>query len=413
MKRLFQRVSRYLVTAGGDLKIRLGRGFWTSKLGLTILGTALGIFVIGASICTYYYISFGRMIDARLSGQIFQNTSRVYGAPQKIFTGEKMKPNELASYLLRADYSESEVDGSPGQFHTGKDFVEIRPSSDSYFNGGNGLRVEFNGKSITRITALADSASLTQAEIEPELLTNLFDTTREKRRLERFDDLPKDLVDAVLSAEDKRFFEHGGFDFIRILGAAWADVRRGQKAQGASTIDMQLSRSFFFTTKRDWKRKIKETVVAIELDQRFSKQQIFELYANEVYIGNRGSFAIRGFGEAAQAYFGKDVRELTLSECAFLAGIIRAPEPLLRSRNSPGSCERGARPRSRRNARQRLRHGRAGGRSEETEAAFRWRRGEFERRPVFCGHGEGALARADFGSRSLERKLQNLFHARS
>jgi penicillin-binding protein 1B len=307
------------------LKIRLGRGFWTSKIGLTLLGTALGIFVIGAGICTYYYISFGRMIDARLSGQIFQNTSRVYGAPQKIFTGETMKPGDLASYLLRAEYSESDIDGSPGQFHAGKDFVEIRPSSDSYFNGGNGLRVDFNGKSISRITALADSASLTQAEIEPELLTNLFDTTREKRRLERFDDLPKELVQAVLSAEDKRFFEHGGFDFIRILGAAWADVRRGQKAQGASTIDMQLARSFFFTTKRDWKRKIKETVVAIELDQRFSKQQIFELYANEVYIGNRGSFAIRGFGEAAQAYFGKDVRELTLGECAFLAGIIRAP----------------------------------------------------------------------------------------
>ncbi|MGC1581319.1 MAG: transglycosylase domain-containing protein, partial [Candidatus Acidiferrales bacterium] len=210
------------------MKIRLGTGFWTSKLGLTVLGIAMGIFVLGVSICTYYFISFGRMIDARLSGQIFQNTSRVYAAPQKIFTGEKMAPGDLEGYLVRAGYTEGEVDGSPGQYHAGKDFVEIRPSSDSYFNGGNGLRVDFNGKSISRITALADSASLTQAEVEPELLTNLFDTTREKRRLERFDDLPKPLVEAVLSAEDKRFFEHGGFDFIRILGAAWADVRRGQ-----------------------------------------------------------------------------------------------------------------------------------------------------------------------------------------
>ena len=88
---------------------------------------------------------------------------------------------------------------------------------------------------------------------------------------------------------------------------------------------MQVARSFFFTTKRVWSRKLKETMVALELDQRFTKQQIFELYANEVYLGNRGSFAIRGFGEASEAYFGKDVRKLSLGECAFLAGIIRSP----------------------------------------------------------------------------------------
>ena len=88
---------------------------------------------------------------------------------------------------------------------------------------------------------------------------------------------------------------------------------------------MQVARSFFFTTKREWRRKMKETLMAFELDQRFTKQQIFELYANEIYLGNRGSFSIRGFGEAAQAYFGKDVRELNLGEAAFLAGIIRAP----------------------------------------------------------------------------------------
>jgi penicillin-binding protein 1B len=132
-------------------------------------------------------------------------------------------------------------------------------------------------------------------------------------------------VNSVLAAEDKRFFEHGGLDIVRVFGAALADLRRGQKAQGASTIDMQVARSFFFTTKREWTRKLKEILMAVEINQRYSKQQIFELYANEVYLGNRGSFAIRGFGEAAEAYFGKDVRELNLGEEAFIAGIIRAP----------------------------------------------------------------------------------------
>jgi penicillin-binding protein 1B len=203
--------------------------------------------------------------------------------------------------------------------------VEIHPSSASYFRGGNALRVDFSGGAIARIVQLSDSSPHDSAEIEPELITNLFDSSREKRRVVRFDDLPKNLVDAVLAAEDKRFFEHGGLDIVRVFGAALADLRRGQKAQGASTIDMQVARSFFFTTKREWRRKVKEILMAVEINQRYSKQQIFELYANEVYLGNRGSFSIRGFGEAAEAYFGKDVRELSLGECAFLAGIIRAP----------------------------------------------------------------------------------------
>jgi penicillin-binding protein 1B len=134
------------------------------------------------------------------------------------------------------------------------------------------------------------------------------------------------LVDAILSAEDKRFFEHGGFDFIRIVGAAWADVRHtSQHYQGASTITMQVARTFFLSTERNWRRKLAEAMISIELEQRFNKQQIFELYANEVYLGNRGSFGIRGFSEASVAYFGKDLRQLALPECAYLAGIIRAP----------------------------------------------------------------------------------------
>src|SRR5262249_25173670 len=127
-------------------------------------------------------------------------------------------------------------------------------------------------------------------------------------------------------AEDKRFFERPGFDFIRIAGAAWADIRHTHNfVQGASTITMQVARTYFLSTDRTWKRKLAEAMLSFELEQRFNKQRIFEMYANEVYLGNRGSFGIRGFAEASVAYFGKDMRQLTLPECAFLAGLIRAP----------------------------------------------------------------------------------------
>jgi penicillin-binding protein 1B len=307
------------------LRIRIAPGFWTSRVGLAVLGTVLFAFLTATCVFAYYYIQFGKLIDQRLTGQVFQNTSRVFSAPGHIYVGEAMHASDLATYLLRAGYQEGDAEGALGEFKLKGATLEIRPSSNSYFRGGNAVRVVFSGNAISRITQLSDAASLDSAEIEPELVTNLFDSSREKRRVIRFDDLPKDLVDAVLAAEDKRFFEHGGLDIVRVFGAALADLRRGQKAQGASTIDMQVARSFFFTTKREWRRKVKEVLMAVEINQRYSKQQIFELYANEVYLGNRGSFSIRGFGEAAEAYFGKDVRELTLGECAFLAGIIRAP----------------------------------------------------------------------------------------
>jgi penicillin-binding protein 1B len=307
------------------LRIRISRGFWTSKLGLGILGGALAIFLFLAVMLTYYYVEFGHMITQRLGGQIYQNTSRVYSAPGRIYVGESLRANDLKSYLLRAGYQETSVEGAPGQLEVNGNSIEIRPSQHSYFQGNNALRVTFTSSGISRISQLNDSQPRDFAEIEPELITNLFDSSREKRRIVRFDDLPPIMVNAVLAAEDKRFFEHGALDVVRVFGAAFYDLSRSRKAQGASTIDMQVARTFFFTTKREWRRKMKEILMAAELDQRYSKREIFELYANDIYLGNRGSFSIRGFGEGAQAYFGKDVRELSVGEAAFLAGIIRAP----------------------------------------------------------------------------------------
>jgi penicillin-binding protein 1B len=310
------------------LRIRLGRGFWTSRFGLALLAGALGVLLAGAGLLTFYYSRFSRLIDERLSGRVFENTSRIFTAPRLVSVGDPGAPPELASYLERAGYAESDMAGALGRFRVEGSAVEIRPGPSSYFGGANALRVEFSGGQVARIESLAGGVPAA-AELEPELLTNLFDSSREKRRLVRFESLPRVLVDAVLAAEDKRFFDHPGFDPIRVFGAAWADLRRGEMAQGASTITMQVARSFFFSLERRgwaaWRRKMAETFMALLLEQRFTKEQIFELYANQIYLGNRGSFAIRGFGEAAQAYFARDVRELNLPQAAFLAGIIRAP----------------------------------------------------------------------------------------
>jgi len=307
------------------LRLRVQKGFWTSAFGLSLLAAVGVCFLAAAGIFTFFYVKYSRMIDLRLSGHVLQNSTQIFSAPEHISDGQAWGADDLVTYLQRVGYRPEADDNALGEYTLDGSTLTVRPSKLSFFNGGNALAVQFNGKVIRSIRPANGGPDMGTAEIEPELITNLFDSQRDKRRPVRYEDLPPILVQAVLSAEDKRFFEHPGFDFIRIFGAAWADLRHAQHFQGASTITMQVARTYFLSTDRTWRRKLAEAMLSFELEQRFNKQRIFEMYANEVYLGNRGSFGIRGFAEASVAYFGKDMRQLTLPECAYLAGLIRAP----------------------------------------------------------------------------------------
>ncbi|MGH9677082.1 MAG: transglycosylase domain-containing protein, partial [Candidatus Acidiferrum sp.] len=244
------------------MRIRIQKGFFTSILGLTILGIVFVIFLVGGGIFTYYYIKYSHMIDARLSGHVLQNTTQIFSAPERIAVGQAWGPEDLTTYLTRVGYRPQQDENAAGQFTVQGNTVDIRPSKLSYFGDSNALAVQFSGKTIHAIRPLSGGGEAGSADIEPELITNLFDSAREKRRPVRYEDLPPVLVHAILSAEDKRFFEHGGFDFVRIVGAAWADIRHSSgHYQGASTITMQVSRTFFFSNERTWRRKLAEAMV--------------------------------------------------------------------------------------------------------------------------------------------------------
>src|SRR5206468_3183858 len=161
-----------------------------------------------------------------------------------------------------------------------------------------------------------------------------------KRQVVKYNDIPKVLIDAVLAIEDRRFFEHGGINFGRFAEAVWIDITRQRHPQGGSTLTMQLSRGFFLTPERTIKRKLTEMLIATELEQKFSKQQIFEIYANWVDLGQRGSFAISGFAEASKAYFNKDLKDITVPEAALLAGLIQRPSYLSPYRHPERAMDR-------------------------------------------------------------------------
>ncbi len=184
--------------------------------------------------------------------------------------------------------------------------------------------------------------ALSSYELEPLLITGLSDdANRTKRRLITYDELPQNVVNSVLAIEDRKFFEHNGVNYISMAGWAWHDLVGDRKHRGgASTITMQLAKQLFVADTGTIKYKITQIMVAFHLESHFTKKQIFELYANQVPLGQHGSFAINGFGEAAQTYFGKDVRQLDVAECALLAGIIQSPSRLSPFRHADRAIDR-------------------------------------------------------------------------
>jgi penicillin-binding protein 1B len=297
---------------------------------------ALALLVIGGF--SYFYVKYDRVIAKRFSNPIFSNSARIYAIPKTVRPGQTLQAKVIAADLRHAGYSEN-TDTSPmGSYHLLKDGIEITPGPESYHSSDPARITVQNGK-VDSITSRG--SELSAYELEPQLVTALFDAEqRSKRQLVKYDEIPKVMVDAVLAIEDRRFFQHGGVNFLRLVQAFWIDVTRQRHEQGGSTITMQLSRAFFLTPEKTVKRKLSEIMIALELEQKFSKQQIFEFYANRVDLGQRGSFTISGFAEASKSYFNKDLKDITLPEAALLAGLIQAPSYLSPYRHPERALDR-------------------------------------------------------------------------
>ena len=304
-------------------KIALSR-LVSSPVGKAVLIGSAALLVVFFSFVAYFYSKYARLTDEGLLRGPFPNASLLYASAEPVMVGDAGSPSEIAVRLRHSGYSEDARGNRVGWFHLRSDAVEIFPGPDSYFDAEPGV-IKFKDDKVVDIISLRDNSARTEYDLEPELLSNLFDKSREKRRMVRFSDIPPLLVRAVISAEDKRFFQHGGFDPFRIVKAFIVDLREMRRAEGASTITQQLARNLWLNSQKTVSRKIAELMITVHLEKKLTKQQIFEFYANQVDLGRRGSFGIRGFGEASQAYFGKDISQLTLPEAATLAGLIQRP----------------------------------------------------------------------------------------
>ncbi len=304
---------------------------------ILVAAVAVTILTVGG----YYYVKYQHIVDERLKQPLFKNTAKIFAEPREVRPGQKLSVRLIAEELRQANYTMAgtQKDSPMGTYSESGGSITVYPGPQSY-HAQDSATIHVSSGVVDTITD-DHNQPLASYELEPVMITGLSeDANRTKRRLVNYDEIPQNLVQAVLAIEDRRFFEHGGVNYFRLAEAILRDLTTGQKQQGGSTLTMQLARGFFLTPEKRIKRKIIEIVITFQLEHRFTKKQIFEMYANQINLGQRGSFAINGFGEASQSYFGKDVRQLDLAECALLAGMIQRPNYFSPFRHPERAIER-------------------------------------------------------------------------
>jgi penicillin-binding protein 1B len=275
-----------------------------------------------------------------------EEAALIYAAGQVLTPDVSIEAVDLPGALRRLGYRETpSAPAAPGQFHREPALWELhlRPREDpGSTRPALPVRLLVDGGRIRQILTVTGEP-LEEIELEPETLTGLGGAANQLRHPVPLTAVPKHLVQAVLAAEDHRFFDHHGVDARAVARAVWVNLRRGELAQGGSTLTQQLVKNLVLTPKRTWGRKVREAAIALTLEQRYSKDEILSAYLNGVYLGQHGGFAVYGVGAAARSFFGKDVERLSLGEAATLAGIIRAP-------NTYSPIQHPERARERRNA---------------------------------------------------------------
>lgn len=324
---------------------------------------------VGSAVVGYYYVRFSHMIDARLGGELQRTDPRIFARPLTIRRGQRLTVVQMIDRLNDLGYAERPRVEQPGEFAIGRNALALIPRGGDH--AGQTLRFVFSPppRRAMRSKAVTDAplsggtlidiqvvpaprppgeraprpnqtkgpaagdAKPADVTFEAPLITAVIEG-REKRRDVPLSAMAKPVAEAVIAIEDRRFYEHPGVDPIGTTRAVLSDLfGRHSYMGGGSTITQQLVRNTFLSemwgqeaaTTKSLKRKFAEWLMSVALERRLSKDKILELYLNDVYLGQRGSFAIKGVPEAARLFFGKDVSNLSLVESALIAGVIQAP----------------------------------------------------------------------------------------
>jgi penicillin-binding protein 1B len=300
---------------------RLIRNTLLILVALTLAAGIAGIVIYGG------YLA--KQIDNRFANRRWNIPSKVYSDSTLLYQGQAVNRELLLGKLSRLGYRQVEyAPGYSGEMRSGTSSLELflhdfqSPILDRI---GFPVRIKLAGNRISEMVRPDTEKILPLLELEPEELMLFFGPDRERRQLVSIQQVPLYLIHAILAAEDRGFYSHPGVDFKGILRALITNLREGAIRQGGSTLTQQLAKNYFLTPERTYKRKLNELLIALILEFKYEKDEILEIYLNEIYWGQKGSVSINGVGAAARFYFDKRVSELSVAESAALAGLIKAP----------------------------------------------------------------------------------------
>jgi penicillin-binding protein 1B len=287
---------------------------------LTIGSTVFLLLVVAIGI--WLYIESVRTFEVRRVSL----PTRIYTDATPLEPGMPMSAESLDEKLARLGYRSAESTGTPGTFRRTEGAWEIHLRGFRHPDGDREPGVVRVALEDGRIGSSAVTAGDGAAPaLEPELLASLMGERLENRSPVQLDAIPQHLIDAVVVAEDVRFFQHPGIDPIGILRALFRNIRAGGAAEGGSTLTQQLVKNYYLTNERTLRRKLIEAFMALVLDAKYSKNEIIEAYLNDVYLGRNRSISVIGVGEASRFYFGTPVAEISVGEAALLASMIPSP----------------------------------------------------------------------------------------
>lgn len=261
-------------------------------------------------------------VDTLLSQEVWTASGEVFSAPIEVWPGLSLTPDELGGDLVAAGYARVTRAEAPGDVQVAAQDVVVRVKAakgPGWTLPASDVHVSFSGGRVSAVSPRR------RATFAPALLSEIRGSENESRRPVSLSQVPEHLVQAILAMEDARFYDHEGLDPIGILRAVVVNSLRDRPMQGGSTLTQQLVKNLFLTQERTLERKGKEALFSIALENMRSKDEILELYLNEIYLGQAGGASVCGVEQAARLYFGKTAARLTLGESATLAGIVSAP----------------------------------------------------------------------------------------
>jgi penicillin-binding protein 1B len=271
------------------------------------------------------YLDF-RVRD-EFEGRRFALPARLYARPLEIFPGKKLAPEALIQEMKRLEYREPLAGDQPGHYQRHGDSVDLVTRPFTFWDGAqpaHALHVRFRDGKVAEVRDSQSDAPVTLVRLDPLYIGGIYPAHNEDRLLVRLEEVPPQLVQALIAAEDRKFYTHHGID-PRGMARALVSFVSGHGVQGGSTLTQQLVKNFFLSPERTLQRKITEILMALLLELHYDKHDILETYLNEIYLGQDGNRAIHGVGLASQFFFGKRVQDLTLPEDALLVGMVKGP----------------------------------------------------------------------------------------